>query len=342
MCLSGRPSLLRVLLAVLAILVVLACASSGCGAIGTSGTLAPPDALAPASPDGAVAREGEVYEGGAPVLSRVGGDGGVASRLYFAVVGDTRPAAKDDVGGYPIAVLSMIYARIGALDPSPSFVVSTGDYQFASTTGSSAQAQVALYAKARALFRGPLFPAMGNHECTGATASNCGAGNADGVTDPLRAFEQQLLAPIGQTSPFYEVDVGASDGSWTSKVLVLAGNAWTAAQAAWLESAMARPTTYTFVVRHEPSYVTAAPGVTPSEAVMARHPYTLAICGHKHSYERTGKREIVVGNGGAPLTGSKSYGFAVVDQQPDGSLAVDMVDYASGRVDPDFHFVVGP
>ena len=48
-----------------------------------------------------------------------------------------------------------------------------------------------------------------------------------------------------------------------------------------------------------------------------------------------------MGNGGAPLSSNaKSYGFAVVSQQPDGSVAVDMVDYLSGQADPTFHFVL--
>ena len=316
------------------------------GGHGSLGVEAPLDGAAPAafaSMAGAEAgREGPFYSGAAPVVSRIGADGGTASRLYFAVVGDTRPVGRDDVAGYPSGVIGMIYGRIAALDPAPAFVVSTGDYLFASERGSSAQDQVALYASARALYPGPLFPAMGNHECTGATASNCGDGNPDGMTDPLRAFEQGLLAPIGQKEPYYEVDVEETGGGWSAKLVVVAANAWSAAQASWFETALSRPTTYTFVVRHEPAYATTAPGVAPSEAILARHPYTLVICGHKHSYERSSEREVIVGNGGAPLTGSKSYGFAVVDQAPDGMLAVDMVDYATGRTDPDFHFIVGP
>jgi hypothetical protein len=316
---------------------------TSCGNLGTGGTL-PPDAGAAAEtalPEGLDA--GLPYQSGGAVVSHVGADGGTASRLYFAVVGDTRPAERDDVAGYPSGVISKIYERIAALDPQPAFVVSTGDYQFASPGGSgeAARAQLALYASARSRYAGPLFPAMGNHECTGATASNCGAGNADGITAPLRAFEDTLLAPIGKPL-YFEVDVAASDRTWSAKVLVLAANAWDARQAAWLERAMARATTFTFVVRHEPANVPTAPGVMPSEAIMARHPYTLAICGHKHTYEHPREREIVVGNGGAPLSGSRSYGFAVVDQQPGGSLAVDMVDYASGRPDPAFHFVLTP
>jgi hypothetical protein len=50
-----------------------------------------------------------------------------------------------------------------------------------------------------------------------------------------------------------------------------------------------------------------------------------------------------VGNGGAPLVSStKGYGFAVLSQQPDGSIAVDMIDYASGRVDTEFRFALKP
>jgi hypothetical protein len=299
-----------------------------------------PDARAP--PDQEATVPPPAYSIGPAVRGAVGADGGVVSRLHFAVVGDTRPAAMDDVAGYPTAVVSRIYRSMSAFTPAPTFAIATGDYQFASASSDTAFAQVALYLQARALFPGALFPAMGNHECTGATASNCGAGNPDGTTNPLRAFEQGLLAPIGKSTPYYELSVTAQDGTWTAKFLVLAANAWSEAQSRWLDSAMSRPTTYTFVVRHEPASATSAPGVGPSEGVMALHPYTLAICGHKHSYEHPRAREIVVGNGGAPLTANKDYGFAMVSQQSDGTLSVDMIDYATGRADPGFHFTLAP
>ena len=265
------------------------------------------------------------------------------SRLYFAVVGDTRPAARDDTGGYPTAVISKIYMTMSALTPRPTFAVSTGDYQFTSTSTSrdEAPAQIDLYLRARAAYGGVLFPAMGNHECTGLTASNCGPGSADGTTGAYRAFLAKLLAPIGRTAPYYEVDVDGADGSWTSKLLVVAANAWTSDQASWLDAAMSRSTTYTFVVRHEGSNATAAPGVVPSERILASHPYTLAICGHTHTYDHPKRREVIVGNGGAPLSSStKGYGFAVVSQQGDGSIAVDMIDYVSGAADPRFRFAL--
>ena len=329
----------RFKLSVLLVLATSSCASTD----GASPAVdAAPAELAPLPRlDGAVSA-GDAYDAGPPVHGQVGPDGGSASRLYFAVVGDTRPAAVDDIAAYPSEILSLIYGRMDSLSPRPSFAVSTGDYQFSSAHGDAGGAQLDLYLAARSRYRGLLLPAMGNHECTGATASNCGPGSVDGVPGALRAFQEKLLAPIGRASPFYELDVDALDRTWTSKFLVVAANAWSAEQDAWLQAAMSRPTTYTFVVRHEPSYATAAPGVAPSEAIMAAHPYTLAICGHKHSYEHLRAREIVVGNGGAPLTGSKSYGFAMVSQQADGSLAVDMLDYVSGRADPAFHFVVEP
>jgi hypothetical protein len=256
-------------------------------------------------------------------------------------VGDTRPAAPDDTAGYPTEVIAKIFAGMEALTPRPSFALSTGDYQYASRLGEEAGKQLDLYVTARSAYGGTLFPVMGNHECTGLTASNCGAGTADGVTRSYEAFVARLLTPIGRTKPFYEVDVEADDGSWTSKFLFVAANAWTADQGRWLDGALGRATTYTFVVRHEGADATTAPGVVPSEAILASHAYTLAICGHAHTYEHSRPRELIVGNGGAPLSRSaKGYGFAVLGQQRDGTIAVDMIDYASGRSDPEFHFAL--
>jgi hypothetical protein len=284
-----------------------------------------------------------VYDGGAPVTGRVDARGGSVSRLYFAVVGDARPAAQDDTEGYPSDVVSRIFQTMQATLPPPTFALSTGDYQFASPSGSQAGAQIDRYLAARQRFAGTLFPAMGNHECTGATDSNCGAGNRDGVTSNYSAFMSKLLAPIGRAKPWFEIDVNSLDGTWSSKFLFLAANAWSAEQAAWLDRAMARVTTYTFVVRHEGSSARSAPGVSPSEAIMSRHPFTLLICGHTHTYDHPTSREIIVGNGGAPLSSArKGYGFATLSQQVDGSIAVDMIDYVSGQVDPGFHFVAAP
>ena len=75
---------------------------------------------------------------------------------------------------------------------------------------------------------------------------------------------------------------------------------------------------------------------------MARHPYTLSVVGHTHTYQHFGGREVVIGNGGAPLTGSKNYGFGIFNQRTDGAIQVDMIDYESGAADSAFRFAVHP
>ncbi|HEY3817212.1 MAG TPA: metallophosphoesterase [Polyangiaceae bacterium] len=288
---------------------------------------------------------GSTYDAGAAPTGTVGPTGGSLSRLYFAIVGDTRPPNEDDTSGYPTSIITQIYGDLEALSPTPAFVVATGDYQFASTTGTQSTPQLDLYMGARAKYSGTVFPAMGNHECTGATASNCGTGNTDGLTPNYDNFVSMLLAPIQQTSPYYEIDVSSAAGAptaWTAKFLFLAANAWTQTQANWLDAAMGKTTTYTFIVRHESASANTAPGVSPSEVIMSMHPYTLAIVGHTHSYQRSGPKEVIIGNGGAPLSGGVDYGFGMVSQQDDGSIAVDVVDYTTGLADSSFHFALNP
>jgi hypothetical protein len=281
-------------------------------------------------------------DSGPPPVGSVGSTGGKVSSLLFAVVGDTRPPVIDDTKAYPTAIISKIYQDIAALSPMPPFVVSTGDYQFSRPSGAQATIQIGYYMTARAAYSGAWFPAMGNHECTGATNSNCGPGGKDGTPNNYTSFVNQMLSPIGQTSPYYSIRVDSIDGSWTSKFVFVAGNAWDTAQETWLDATLAVPTTYTFVLRHEPAAATTAPGVRPSEAVMAKYPYTLAITGHTHLYARKSQREIVVGNGGAPLTSSSNYGFGLISQRADGAIQVQMIDYASGAADSSFGFALRP
>ena len=265
-------------------------------------------------------------DGGAPVTGTVTAAGGSVSRLLFAIVGDTRPPYPDDTAGYPTGIITTIFGDVQALSPRPSFVVTTGDYMFAGANGTQGVAQLDKYLAARAGYAGVLFPALGNHECTGATASNCGSGATDGITANYTAFMTKLLGPINQTSPYYSIPINASDGSWTAKLVFIAANAWSSTQASWLESTLAQPTTYTFIMRHEPHAATTAPGVTPSEAVMARHPYTLAFVGHTHTYEHLSPREVIIGNGGAPISGNRNYGYGLASQRPDGAIQVDVID----------------
>jgi hypothetical protein len=294
------------------------------------------------------ATEGGVLDAGSTPSGTVGANGGSLSRLLFAVVGDTRPANYDDVSGYPTAVITKIFQDIEAMSPRPPFVVATGDYQFASSGSSSTSSQqLALYVGARKNYSGVQFPAMGNHECTGATASNCGSGNTNGITANYTAFLNQLLAPIGQSNPYYSINVAATDGSWTSKFVFVAANAWDGTQASWLSATMAQKTTYTFVVRHEPSETTNGPdGQAASDTILNQSPYTLLIVGHSHTYGHYTSpypKQVTIGNGGAPLTNtSKNYGFGVFAQRSDGAVVVDMVDYETLATDSYFHFVVKP
>ena len=269
--------------------------------------------------------------------------GGTVDNLYFAVTGDTRPANENDTAGYPSAVVETIFTDIAALRPTPSFVVSTGDYQFAGRRSPESAAQIGLYLKARARYPGVQFPAMGNHECTGATASNCGLWNKDGVTGNYAAFVGMMLGPIHQTLPYYAIHLdgggGARGDAWTAKLVFVAANAWDNTQRAWLATALAVPTTYTFVIRHEPTEADTAPGTTPSEALILAYPLTLEICGHSHTHGHVGNR-VIIGNGGAPLSGAGDYGFGVVQRRGDGAIVVDAIDYRTGSTDAAFHFVV--
>jgi hypothetical protein len=283
----------------------------------------------------------EVYDGG--VTATIDGNGGTESHLYFAVVGDTRPANEDDTSNYPSAIIGGIFSDLSKVNPMPPFVVSTGDYQFSSPSGSQASAQLNKYLSAHGNYTGVQFPAMGNHECTGATASNCGNGNTDGITNNYSAFMSLLLGPIQKTKPYYAIDVNASDSSWTAKFVFVAANAWDSTQSSWLSSTLAQKTTYTFIVRHEPASATTAPGVSPSEAIMKNYPYTLAIVGHSHEYyHSSGSREVVIGNGGAPISTNQNYGYAIVQQLTNGNVEVDMYDYSTNVADSKFRFTVTP
>jgi hypothetical protein len=275
--------------------------------------------------------------------STIDANGGAESLLYFGVVGDSRPATEDDTAHYPTAVVSKIFQDLGALTPPPPFLVSTGDYQFSNPHGSQAHAQLQTYLNARTAYAGIQFPTMGNHECTGGTTSNCGAGNTDGITNNYSAFMADLLGPLQKTTPYYVINVNEPANAWTAKFVFVAANAWDGVQASWLDQALAQPTTYTFIVRHEPANASTTLGVSGSETIMAKYPYTLAIVGHTHEYRHSnGSREVIIGNGGAPLSNNGNFGYALVAQRPDGALTIDMYDYASNASDTAFHFAVKP
>jgi hypothetical protein len=239
----------------------------------------------------------------------------------------------DDVPGFPSPIVTKIWQDIEAFSPRPPFAIGTGTYMFASTTAmpGTQDAQLDLYLCARAAYQDIFFPAMGNHECNGETSGNCGPGAADGVTPNYQAFSQKMLAPIGQALPYYTVNIGSDSGAWTAKLVFVACNYWSATQAAWLDQQLSAPTTYTFVVRHEGAEQTTAPCLagTPNAAtIMAQHPFTLLIAGQPSTVEHVAAdKELVVGNGGAPLAGPVDYGYVIAQQRADGAVAFTAYDY---------------
>ena len=49
---------------------------------------------------------------------------------------------------------------------------------------------------------------------------------------------------------------------------------------------------------------------------------------HTHTYRHVpAYREIIVGNGGAPLTSGTNFGYVIVARQPDGTLDITSKDY---------------
>ena len=246
-----------------------------------------------------------------------------AGSFRFAVFGDVRPPNAGDTAAYPKTVIASLFQQIAA--QSPDLVVGTGDYMFASTSDAAGiDAQLAMLTDAEKAYAGPVYHALGNHECTGATASNCPTGNE---TANMRAFMKQLL-PSGTTTPYFRVDVDTGHGA--AKFVFVAANAWSDAQAAWLEAQLADPTAYTFVVRHEPPSVAQTMGVAASETIIHRHPLTLELLGHFHRYQRLDGKHLISGNAGAPLSSGAHYGFVLVDLMTNGNLAVSEIDQATG------------
>jgi hypothetical protein len=166
---------------------------------------------------------------------------------------------------------------------------------------------------------------MGNHECTGATASNC----ASSPTNNMNAFVATLVTPLGKTTPYYTVPINDMNGKWTAKIIIAACNAWDSTQYSWLQGELAKSTTYTFVVRHEPMGTSGAPCVSEMDSLLQRSTYDLFIVGHSHTFAHS-QKQVVVGNGGAPISGGANYGFATIAQQGSG-FAVTQYDYLSAQ-----------
>jgi hypothetical protein len=247
--------------------------------------------------------------------------------LKFAVFGDARPGSENDTANYPAAIVQGIFTL--AQQKEAQFVVGTGDYMFANSA-SVVSAQVDMLLSSEAPFKGPVYHTMGNHECTGATASNCPNGNE---TANVQYFMGKLV-PSGTQTPWYRVDVDTPMGK--AKFIFIAANAWSSAQESWLQTQLADQTAYTFIARHEPndSHGSGAPGLQPTMTMLAGQTYTLLLQGHSHEYNHyPGTNEVISGNGGAPMSSysGSSYGFLLVEQQADGTISVTEIEEASGN-----------
>jgi hypothetical protein len=259
--------------------------------------------------------------GGGGGIGGGGGSGGGGGLLKFAVFGDCRPPNSDDTSGYPSAVIAGIFKL--AQSNGAQFAVGTGDYMFASTS-SAVTAQVALFQQAMANYSaGPVYLTMGNHECTGATASNC-----PNLTETPNIQAFMKMVPAGVTKPYYRIDVATPLGK--AKLVFIAANAWDSTQSSWLTTQLADPTTYTFVMRHESTSSSGVPtGVTASESIVGAHPYTVEMLGHTHEYRHEDTKHVISGNAGAPLS-TGNYGLLIVEQKSDGNITVTEIDEATG------------
>jgi len=260
---------------------------------------------------------------GGSVQPYVGPDGGKVHKLFFAIIGDTRPPGSNDTAHYPTAIITKIYEEIQAMNPRPQFVITTGDYMFAAPTGAQGDKQMKLYLAARSHYKGTVFAALGNHECY----NNCA-----GVTDNnnFNAFLDGLVKPLGQAKPYYSIPINDIDGKWKAKVVMVACNAWSSAQKTWLTSELAKPTTYTFIVRHHPMGST-APCTDDMAPLLKSAKYNMLAVGHIHKYSHSGK-QLLEGVGGAPRSGTFNHGYATVRQLDDGTLRVRQYDYETKKI----------
>src|SRR5579871_4448752 len=257
-----------------------------------------------------------------PPTGTVGPSGGSVSLLHFGLTGDTRPPSCEDTAGYPTDVIDNIADRFQSR--AVQFALDLGDHMYVCNNDlPTAQAQMSLYMQATTRYGGTWFMTMGNHECYGGPCL-LGSQQANYVAS------MQALAPIAN-SPYYRFDVETMHGR--AAFVIVADNAWDQTQASWLDAALADAdgsATYTIVARHHPPGDTSVSTNADSLAIIRNHKFALLLTGHSHLYKHPttdGGRDLILGTGGAPLiAGGAFWGYAVVDQQADGTLQVTVHD----------------
>ena len=295
-----------------------------------------PDAGAPAGLDAGTdgGPEDQLLSPDAGGTGSLTAAGGTLADLRFAVVGDTRPLKANDNADYPIQVIRQIFTDITNLSPSPAFTLSTGDYQYVDPGSGNSSTQVGDYVTARSSYPGLLFPTMGNHECTGYTNSECGSGNTDGITENYTTFMSPSVRADRRSNPYYSIPISAADGSWTAKIVVTAANAWDQDQQIgrrrWRSR---RPTPSCRAMsrsRTPPTSRPSAPSTTSSTRAATRSCWwgTPTRSGTRRS-SRGGHRRERWRSGD-----DRSFGFALIARQSDGTLSVQQYDETSGAPTP--------
>jgi hypothetical protein len=259
--------------------------------------------------------------------------------LHFGITGDTRPPNCEDTAHYPTAIISGIADALKA--KGAQFVVDEGDHMFV-CNGSLpiAHAQMALFTQSTARFGGTWFMAMGNHECWhGPCLLNSTSAN-------YVAF-MTSLAPIS-AKPYYSFNVETQLGR--ASFIILADNAWDSAQQTWLQQELTDADAhahYTFVFRHHPEADTSVATNTAMMSIIRQHRFSMFISGHSHEYKHQPNvdngRDIVLGLGGAPLLGAATWnGYAMIDQQADGRLKVNVYDLSGGTLRDSWYAAPNP
>ncbi len=137
------------------------------------------------------------------------------------------------------------------------------------------------------------------------------------------------------------------------RAIFTAPNYWNdGAQPAWFTQQLAAAGThsssnYVIVLHHEDSTASSPPSGLSTIESAEKSKESLSIVGHSHfwqwgtggPYSETNARQLLVGNGGAPLTSgtnsstvnTSDYGFTTVMRQADGSLQIINYNYSTGE-----------
>ena len=151
-----------------------------------------------------------------------------------------------------------------------------------------------------------------------------GAGTANGITDQLHdVHDQDARAARADASPTTRSTSTArpTPGRPSSSSSLPTRGARPRPPGSTAARRSRRPTPSSSGTRARPP--PPRPGVTPStRQIIAAHPLTLLIAGHTHTYAYyASEKQIIVGNGGAPLAGSVNYGYVVAASRRTGTCS---------------------